>query len=140
MNTTPRSLHSTEHSLLVSPPSLTASLSLSLDPYFRVCRKHDRMPMTVPDFLPGQAAAELLKVLVQISGKSMICRSQAEQLKQTIEELFPIIQEVKYSGVELPANRQFQLSLVSEELRSGLDLCHKVICLPPSNFLHSLLN
>ncbi|KAK4795625.1 hypothetical protein SAY86_027951 [Trapa natans] len=85
------------------------------------------MNVSVQDILPGQAAAELMKMLVHVYDKSTICRTTAEQLKQTIEELYPIIQEVKYSGAELPADWQFQISLVSDELRSGLDLCHKII-------------
>ncbi|KAF5193741.1 Disease resistance protein adr1 [Thalictrum thalictroides] len=44
-----------------------------------------------------------------------------------INELLPIIEEIKYSGVELPQVRQHQLDSLSETLRSGRELATKVL-------------
>ncbi|KAH8488109.1 hypothetical protein H0E87_023976 [Populus deltoides] len=45
----------------------------------------------------------------------------------SVNELLPIIQEIKYSGVELPSNRQFQLDGLSRTLTEGLELSRKVL-------------
>lgn len=83
--------------------------------------------MAVTDFFAGEIATELLKTLISITRKSCLCKSSAEQLITYIEEFLPIIQEIKYSGVELSAGRQFQLDRFSETLRQGLELCNKVL-------------
>lgn len=91
--------------------------------------KDDRRPtvMAVTDFFAGEIATELLRTLINISRKSCLCKSSAEQLIAYIEEFLPIVQEIKYSGVELSAGRQFQLDRFSETLRHGLELCNKVL-------------
>ncbi|CAK9178603.1 unnamed protein product [Ilex paraguariensis] len=83
--------------------------------------------MVVTDFFAGEIATELLKMLVSISRKSMFCKSSAEQLITSIEELQPIIHEIKYTGVELPAFRQRQIDTLSETLRNGLEVAGKVL-------------
>ncbi|KAK9270660.1 hypothetical protein L1049_026242 [Liquidambar formosana] len=83
--------------------------------------------MAVTDFFAGEIATELLKMLITISQKSCLCKSTAEQLIVSIKELLPIVQEIKYSGVELPAIRQSQLDHLSETLRGGLELAGKVL-------------
>ncbi|GLT57906.1 hypothetical protein SLA2020_308430 [Shorea laevis] len=83
--------------------------------------------MALNDFFAGEIATELIKTLITITRKSCLCKSSAENLISTIEELLPIIQEIKYSGVELPAIRQSQLDRLSETLRDGLELCKKVL-------------
>ncbi|OIV95184.1 hypothetical protein TanjilG_21574 [Lupinus angustifolius] len=83
--------------------------------------------MAFDDFFTGEIVTELLKMLVNISRKSLLCRSSAVQLITYIHELQPTIDEIKYSGVELSEHRQFQLNRVSEVLRSGVDLSLKVL-------------
>ncbi|KAG5543371.1 hypothetical protein RHGRI_016187 [Rhododendron griersonianum] len=83
--------------------------------------------MAVTDFFAGEIATELLKVLFQICRKYSLCKSTAESLIDSINQLLPIIQEIKYSGVELPQPRQRQLDALSGSLSSGLDLANKVL-------------
>ncbi|KAK8580956.1 hypothetical protein V6N13_144012 [Hibiscus sabdariffa] len=83
--------------------------------------------MAFNDFFAGEIATELLKQLVAISRKSCLCKSSADSLITSIDELLPIIDEIKYSGVELSAIRQSQLDRFSETLRGGLELARKVL-------------
>ncbi|XP_045791189.1 probable disease resistance protein At4g33300 [Trifolium pratense] len=83
--------------------------------------------MALNDFFAGEIATELIKMLVSISRKSLLCRTSAEQLITYINEILPTIQEIKYSGVELTEHRQFDLDRFSEILRSGVELSHKVL-------------
>ncbi|KAH1212117.1 putative disease resistance protein [Glycine max] len=83
--------------------------------------------MALNDFFAGEIATELLKMLISISRKSLLCRASADQLISYIHDLLPSIEEIKYSGVELPALRQSQLDRLSEILRSGVELSHKVL-------------
>ncbi|KDP38403.1 hypothetical protein JCGZ_04328 [Jatropha curcas] len=83
--------------------------------------------MGVTDFFAGEIATELLKMLITISRKSLLCKTTADSLIMSINDLLPIIQEIKFSGVELPAFRQAQLDRLSETLRDGLELSRKVL-------------
>ncbi|KAI4336940.1 hypothetical protein L6164_015409 [Bauhinia variegata] len=83
--------------------------------------------MAITDFFACEIATELLKMLISISRKSLLCKTSADQLATHIQELLPIIEEIKYSGVELPAMRQSQLDRLSEILRSGVELSDKVL-------------
>lgn len=83
--------------------------------------------MAVTDLFAGEIAVELLKMLISICRRSSLCKSSAEQFRTTIEELLPTIQEIKYSGVELPPIRQTQLDRLSETLKDGIELCRKVL-------------
>lgn len=83
--------------------------------------------MAVTDFFAGEIATELLKMLFEISRKACMCKQTADHLIETINQLLPIIQEIKYSGVELPETRQRQLDTLSQTLRDGVDLAAKVI-------------
>ncbi|KAK3039371.1 hypothetical protein RJ639_027620 [Escallonia herrerae] len=83
--------------------------------------------MAVTDLFAGEIATELLKMLFAISRKACLCKSTADELISSIQELLPIIQEIKYSGVELQATRQRQLSELSEMLRGGLELAGKFL-------------
>ncbi|KAF2324422.1 hypothetical protein GH714_013886 [Hevea brasiliensis] len=56
-----------------------------------------------------------------------MCKTSADSLITSINELLPIIQEIKYSGVELPAVRQVQLDRLSDNLRDGIELARKVL-------------
>lgn len=56
-----------------------------------------------------------------------MCKVSADSLITSINEFLPIIQEIKFSGVELPAMRQAQLDRLSETLRDGLELARKVL-------------
>ncbi|KAE8100705.1 hypothetical protein FH972_018573 [Carpinus fangiana] len=94
--------------------------------------------MAVTDLFASEIAAELLKTLIAISLKSCLHKSSAKQLISSIEQLQPIILEIKYSGLELPAFRQSQLDRLSETLRDGLELSHKVLASPRWNVFKSL--
>ncbi|KAL9234490.1 hypothetical protein vseg_009360 [Gypsophila vaccaria] len=83
--------------------------------------------MAVTDLFAGEIATELLKQLISIARRSALCKASAEQLMQHVQELLPIIEEVKYSGVELPQFRQSQLDRISEVLKGGLELSNKVL-------------
>ncbi|XVE69996.1 hypothetical protein DITRI_Ditri10aG0036200 [Diplodiscus trichospermus] len=83
--------------------------------------------MSFNDLFAGEIAMELLKQLIAISRKSCLCKSSADNLIISIEGLLPIIEEIKYSGVELSALRQSQLDRFSETLRGGLELARKVL-------------
>ncbi|KAG6784541.1 hypothetical protein POTOM_010238 [Populus tomentosa] len=83
--------------------------------------------MVVTDLFLGEIATELLKQLLAISKKASLCKSSAESLMAGINELIPMIQEIKLSGVELPSNRQFQLDHLSRTLHEGLELSKKVL-------------
>jgi hypothetical protein len=83
--------------------------------------------MAVNDFFVGEIAMELIKMLLVITRKACFCKTRAQELIATIQELLPIIEEIKYSGVELPPTRQRQLDTLSESLRNGRDLTAKVL-------------
>ncbi|KVH98342.1 probable disease resistance protein At4g33300 [Cynara cardunculus var. scolymus] len=83
--------------------------------------------MAVTDFFAGEIATELLKMLISITRKACLCKPSAEQLLVSIEELLPIIEEIKYSGVELTATRQMQLDVLSRALHDGHELAGKVL-------------
>ncbi|KAI3773821.1 hypothetical protein L1987_48356 [Smallanthus sonchifolius] len=83
--------------------------------------------MAVTDFFAGEIATELLKMLINITRKACLCKPSAEQLIVTINELLPIITEIKYSGVELTAIRQQQLDKISRALHDGHELAGKVL-------------
>ncbi|CAK9178604.1 unnamed protein product [Ilex paraguariensis] len=83
--------------------------------------------MAVTNFFANKIATELLKMLITISRKSMFCKNNAEELITSIEELQPIIHEIKYIGTELLAARQRQIDTLSETLRNGLELAGKVL-------------
>lgn len=83
--------------------------------------------MVVTDFFVGEIATELLKMMVQISTKSCLCKTTAAQIADSIQQILPTIEEIKYSGVELPAHRQFQLDRFSETLRRGIEISEKAL-------------
>ncbi|KAL4312266.1 hypothetical protein GQ457_01G009940 [Hibiscus cannabinus] len=83
--------------------------------------------MMFNELFAGEVVTELLQQLNDISRKSCFYKSSALSLIRRIEELLPIIQELKYSGVELPAFRQSQISRFSETLRGGLELAREVL-------------
>ncbi|KAI3684774.1 hypothetical protein L6452_34000 [Arctium lappa] len=66
-------------------------------------------------------------MLITITRKACLCKPSAEQLLISIEELLPIIEEIKYSGVELTATRQVQLDALSRALHDGHELAGKVL-------------
>lgn len=94
--------------------------------------------MAVTDFFAGEIATELLKELMAICKKSALCRSSAQDLIGYIHELQPIIEEIKYSGVELSQPRQRQLDTLSQTLRSGLETARKVLNSPRWNVYKNL--
>ncbi|XP_038716373.1 probable disease resistance protein At4g33300 [Tripterygium wilfordii] len=83
--------------------------------------------MAIQDLFSGEIATELLEMLIKISRKSLLCKSSADGLISSIEELLPIIQEIRYSGVQLPAMRQSQLNRISETLREGREVAQNVL-------------
>ncbi|XVF65702.1 hypothetical protein PTKIN_Ptkin09bG0270500 [Pterospermum kingtungense] len=87
----------------------------------------DEPTMGFNDLVGGEIVSQLLRALSDISRKSILCKSSADNLISSIEELLPIMDEIKNSGVELPAFRQAQLDGFTEILRGGLDLARQVL-------------
>ncbi|KAK4352048.1 hypothetical protein RND71_027566 [Anisodus tanguticus] len=83
--------------------------------------------MAVTDFFAGEIATELLKHLISIVRRSTFCRSTANNLITNINDLLPIIQEIKQIGVELSQTRQRQLEDFSKILQDGYELAGKVL-------------
>ncbi|KAF9620438.1 hypothetical protein IFM89_012615 [Coptis chinensis] len=83
--------------------------------------------MAVTDFFVGELATELLKQLILVGKRHSLCKPSAQQLIATIKELQPIIEEIKYTGVELPQTRQRQLDDFSRTLVSASELADKVL-------------
>lgn len=83
--------------------------------------------MVLTEFFHAEISSELWKMLVSISRKALRCKSSAKSLISYVHELLPTIEEIKYSGVELPAPRQSQLDRLSEILRSGVELSHQAL-------------
>ncbi|XP_022937186.1 probable disease resistance protein At4g33300 [Cucurbita moschata] len=83
--------------------------------------------MAVTDFFVGEIVTELLKMMVQLSSKSCHCKAMAAQIANSLQQILPIIEEIKYSGVELPAHRQSQLDRFSETLRKGIEITEKAL-------------
>jgi len=79
-------------------------------------------------FFTGEIATELVKELVKLSRRAYLIRPTAEQLKKSVSELFPIIQEIRYSGVELSQARQSQFSELADSLKLALELARKASC------------
>ncbi|XP_058080436.1 putative disease resistance protein At5g47280 [Magnolia sinica] len=77
------------------------------------------------DFFLGEVVLELLKELAKLCVRACYVKSSAEQFKHSIDALLPIIQEIQYSGVELPQHRQSQLDELAQKLRHGLDLVRR---------------
>ncbi|KAH0990381.1 hypothetical protein GBA52_001864 [Prunus armeniaca] len=73
--------------------------------------------MAVIDFFASEIVTELLKTMIAISRKSWLSKGNADNLISFVQELLPIIQEIKYSDVELPAIRQSQLDRFFELLK-----------------------
>ncbi|KAG1347933.1 Disease resistance protein ADR1 [Cocos nucifera] len=89
-------------------------------------------------FFAGEIATELVKELVKVIRRTVMCRPTAEQLKRNVDALLPIIQEIRHSGVELPQARQSQLSDLAEHLRLALDLARKAAASPRWNVYRSM--
>ncbi|XP_071733258.1 probable disease resistance protein At4g33300 [Rutidosis leptorrhynchoides] len=83
--------------------------------------------MAVTDFFAGEVVTELLKMLLTITRKAVLCKPSAEHLYNSINQLLPIITETQYSGVELPAIRQMQLDAISRTLHEGRELAIKIL-------------
>ncbi|XP_074576820.1 putative disease resistance protein At4g33300 [Curcuma longa] len=88
-------------------------------------------------FFAGEVATELIKELVKVIRGTYLCRPAAEQLKRSVDSLLPIVQEIRHSGVELPQNRQSQLSELADHLRLALDLARKAAASPRWNVYRS---
>lgn len=81
----------------------------------------------VVDLFAGEITTELLKMLFTVARKSCLCKSSAEQLSSTLEQLGPMVYEIKMAGVELTPYRQTQLNSLYKTLEEGIDVTHKVI-------------
>nr|CAD1841349.1 unnamed protein product [Ananas comosus var. bracteatus] len=88
--------------------------------------------------LPGEVATELLRELAKVVRRAYRCRATAEQLKRGVEALLPIVQEIRYAGVELPQPRQRQLSELAERLARGLELARAAAAAPRWNVYRSV--
>lgn len=98
-----------------------------------------KLAMAVTDLFASEIASKLLKQLFKITQESLFCRSSSENIIAHIRQLLPIIDEIKYSGVELPAARQFQLDRFSEILRYGVELSNKVLSSSRFNIYRNFL-
>ncbi|XP_020091625.1 putative disease resistance protein At5g47280 [Ananas comosus] len=87
---------------------------------------------------PGEVATELLRELAKVVRRAYGCRATAEQLKRGVEALLPIVQEIRYAGVELPQPRQRQLSELAERLARGLELARAAAAAPRWNVYRSV--
>ncbi|RWR77299.1 nucleotide-binding site-leucine-rich repeat protein 2 [Cinnamomum micranthum f. kanehirae] len=74
------------------------------------------------DMFAGEIAVELVRELLKLCRRACSFKSKAEQLRNSIENLLPIIREIQLSGVELPQHRQRQLDNLTHKLRHGLEL------------------
>ncbi|CAL5205975.1 unnamed protein product [Lathyrus oleraceus] len=83
--------------------------------------------MAITDIISSDICTDLWKMLTTISRKTLNSRASAEQLLTFIRDILPTIEEIKYSGDELPPPRQSQLDRLSEILRSGVELSHQVL-------------
>lgn len=83
--------------------------------------------MAITDIISSDICTDLWKMLTTVSRKTLNSRANAEQLLTFIRDILPTIEEIKYSGDELPPPRQFQLDRISEILRSGVELSHQVL-------------
>jgi ABC-type multidrug transport system fused ATPase/permease subunit len=84
--------------------------------------------MTVlTDAVSSDIISDLWKNLATISHKTLNSKATAENLLTFIREILPTIEQIKYSGVELPQPRQSQLDRFSELLRSGVELSHQAL-------------
>ncbi|KAF5817765.1 putative powdery mildew resistance protein, RPW8 [Helianthus annuus] len=79
------------------------------------------------DLFAGEIATELLKLLITITRKACLCKPSAQQLILTVNQLLPIITEIKYSGVELTQTRQHQLDKISIVLQEAHELALKAL-------------
>ncbi|CAN1789658.1 Probable disease resistance protein At4g33300 [Linum perenne] len=79
------------------------------------------------DWLVDVFLTTVIKILFTISRQAWLCKSTVDALISSINELLPIIQEIKYLGIELPSFRQFQLGGLSKTLRNGLELACKAL-------------
>ncbi|XP_068654719.1 probable disease resistance protein At4g33300 [Aristolochia californica] len=77
-------------------------------------------------FFAKEVSYELLKELGTLCRKACFFnRQSAGQLKMSLEQLLPIIQEIQDAGVELPQTRLSQLRQLSDKLRHGVQLVQK---------------
>ncbi|GMI64953.1 ADR1-like 2, PHOENIX 21 [Hibiscus trionum] len=83
--------------------------------------------MLFNELLAGELLTELRLELEAISHKSCFCKSSADNLITSIQQLLPIIEEIKDSGVERPPFRKTQLNDFSQMLRGGLELARQVL-------------
>ncbi|KAE8653991.1 putative disease resistance protein [Hibiscus syriacus] len=83
--------------------------------------------MAFNELFAGEIVTELLRQLNEITRKSCFCKSSAENLIRSVQELLPVIEELKCSGIDRPAFRQSQLNHFSETLRGGLELARTVL-------------
>ncbi|KAL5572858.1 hypothetical protein UlMin_022455 [Ulmus minor] len=95
--------------------------------------------MVFIDLFVGEIVTELLKQLVTISWKSCLCKSSTDSLIAYLNQLIPLIEEVKYSGVEMSALRQSELNRFSETFRKGLKLTQKVLASARWNVYKNLM-
>jgi Arabidopsis broad-spectrum mildew resistance protein RPW8 len=88
--------------------------------------------------ITAQIVSEVVKELLKVTRRAYTCHSIAEQLKRTVDGLLPIVQEIRYSGVELPQTRQSQLSELANQLNLALGLSRKASQSPRWNVYRSV--
>uniref|UniRef100_A0A7N0V426 RPW8 domain-containing protein n=1 Tax=Kalanchoe fedtschenkoi TaxID=63787 RepID=A0A7N0V426_KALFE len=78
--------------------------------------------MLISEILSAEVAVQFCKMIIEISRRLIMRKSAAEKLNATVDNFLKIVQEIKYSGVELPQHRQLQLDLISQKVSEGIDL------------------
>ncbi|KAI4339879.1 hypothetical protein MLD38_024769 [Melastoma candidum] len=82
-------------------------------------------------FVLNEGASELIRQLASqlgiVSRRCAFFRGRAAEFRENVLNLLPIIQAIKYSGVELPEKRQVELDKLSRLLRDGVELTHKLL-------------
>ncbi|KAI4366411.1 hypothetical protein MLD38_022292 [Melastoma candidum] len=84
----------------------------------------------VAGFVADTVAGELLQNLIEISTRVVFCRGSAEDLKDTVDVLIPIIAEIRGSGVDVPEPRRSHFDQVSRLLQEGLDVTRQILGSP----------
>ncbi|KAG9440729.1 hypothetical protein H6P81_020894 [Aristolochia fimbriata] len=89
-------------------------------------RRQAEAVMFVADlFFAKEVSYDLLKELGKLCRRACFFEHKAaSQLKMSLEQLLPIIQEIQDAGVELPEPRRAQLAELTDSLRHGAELVH----------------
>ncbi|KAI4375019.1 hypothetical protein MLD38_012938 [Melastoma candidum] len=92
----------------------------------------------VAGFVADKVAGELLQNLFEISTRTLFCRGIAEDLKDTVTALIPIIEEIRSTGVDVPDPRRSHFDQVSLFLQEGLNVTRQILESPRYSWFRKL--